>query len=358
MIGVQINAGYFNPTVLDQTNLKGKWNFDVKWSLPALVPLADSGQSISPAEALEKQLGLKLEEVPVPTKVVVAYSVERKPAENPPNLKDVLPDIARPTEFEVAAVKLADPNPGPGRPAFLAMRIQPGGRFVVNGVPLRFLLGRAFEIARNDQLVGIPNWVDSVRVSITAKVGDYPSGESPTGMDPEFLAPLLRSLLKDRFGMAWHTEERSSTAYSLVAGKPKLKKADPESRIYCRNAPPAPNRGPGEMVLNCQNATMTLFAERLQNVPTINAVVDDATGLSGGWDFNFSFNPLPQLMLNGPGRGVGNAGPGGAPVASDPVGGYTVFESLEKQLGLKLEAKKKTVPVIVIDKLNQKPTEN
>ena len=71
---------------------------------------------------------------------------------------------------------------------------------------------------------------------------------------------------------------------------------------------------------------MKAATERREQVrlPTINAVVDDATGLSGGWDFNFSFNPLPQLMFNGPGRGVGNAGPGGAPVASDPVGGYTV----------------------------------
>lgn len=106
---------------------------------------------------------------------------------------------------------------------------------------------------------------------------------------------------------------------------------DPDRRIYRRNAPPGPNRGPATMLLNCQNATMALFAERLQNVPTINAVVDDATGLSGGWDFNFSFNLFPQLMLNGPGRSAGDAGPGGPPVASDPGGGYTVFESLEKQ---------------------------
>jgi uncharacterized protein (TIGR03435 family) len=267
----------------------------------------------------------------------------------------VLSEIAAPTEFEVADVKLADPNPGPGMPAFLNFRIQPGGRFVVNGAPLRFLLGRASD-ARNDQIVGVPSWVDSVRVSITAKVCDYP-GEGPTGMDPELIAPLIRSLLRDRFGLVWHAEERTGTAYSLVAVKAKLKKADPESRIYCRNAPPGPNRGPSGMVLNCQNATMTLFAGRLQNIPAINAPVDDATGLQGGWDFNFSFNPLPPLAMVAPGRG-GDVGPGGASVASDPGGGYTIFESIEKQLGLKLEAKRKMVRVIVIDKLNQKPTEN
>jgi len=36
----------------------------------------------------------------------------------------------------------------------------------------------------------------------------------------------------------------------------------------------------------------------------------------------------------------------------------TIFESIEKQLGLKLETQKKQVPVIVIDKLQQKPTDN
>ena len=331
MIGVQLKGWFFDQGVRDQTNLQGKWNFDVKWSLPAFGPMANTGEQVTVTDAIDKQLGLKLEEVPIPMKVVVVESLLRKPADNPPNLKEVLPDIAAPTEFEVADVKLADPNPGPGVPPLFGFRMQPGGRFVVQGLPMRFLLGRAFNIGNNDQIVGVPSWVDSVRVSITAKVGDYP-GEGPTGADPDLIAPLIRSLLRDRFGLVWHTEERTGTAYSLAAAKAKLKKADPESRIYCRNAPPGPNRGPAEMVLNCQNATMALFAERLQNIPAINAPVDDATGLQGGWDFNFSFNPIPQMAMIGPGRGGDQAGGQGAPVAADPGGGYTVFESIEKQL--------------------------
>lgn len=357
MFGVQLNAGTFDRTVVDRTNLQGKWNFDVKWSLPLLGPLA-GGQSISVAEALEKQLGLKLEQVPVPTKVVVVESVERKPTENPPGLKEALPDIPPPTEFEVADVKLDDPKGAAGMPPALGLRMQPGGRFVAGGLPMRLLLSIAFNVNSADSLVGVPSWADSERVSITAKVGGDYTGEGPTGLDIQFLSPLIRSLLADRFGLAWHTEQRLGTAYSLVAAKPKLKKADPNSRIYCRNAPPAPGRKPGEQVLDCQNATMALFADRLRVVPTINAPVDDATGLEGGWDFTFSFNPFSQLLLNAGGRGGGDAGPGAAPAASDPVGGYTIFESIEKQLGLKLEAKKKTISVTVIDKLNPKPSDN
>ena len=48
----------------------------------------------------------------------------------------------------------------------------------------------------------------------------------------------------------------------------------------------------------------------------------------------------------------------GVPTAADPVDGYTIFESIEKQLGLKLEPQKRTLPVVVIDRLQQKPTDN
>jgi uncharacterized protein (TIGR03435 family) len=49
---------------------------------------------------------------------------------------------------------------------------------------------------------------------------------------------------------------------------------------------------------------------------------------------------------------------GDVPVASDPTVGYTIFEALEKEIGLKLEIQKLPTPVIVIDHLEEKPTEN
>jgi len=44
--------------------------------------------------------------------------------------------------------------------------------------------------------------------------------------------------------------------------------------------------------------------------------------------------------------------------ASDPVGGTSFFEAVEKQLGLKLEATKRPYPVFVIDHIEEKPTDN
>ena len=237
----------------------------------------------------------------------------------------------------------------------IGLRMMPGGRFVSQNMPMRLLLGRAFNTNNNDQIVGLPSWVDSVRVDITAKT---PEGTvTGPGVDMDALAPMLRALLVDRFKMTYHSEERPMSAYSLEAAKPKMKKADPASRIFCRNSVGAAGSPPGSQTITCQNTTMALLAERLQNqAQGLNWPILDATGIDGGWDFTLTYSRFPAL--NGPGRG-GDAGvPDAAPVASDPGGGYTILEAIDKQLGLKLESRKRPMPVIVIDHLEQKPTDN
>jgi uncharacterized protein (TIGR03435 family) len=63
--------------------------------------------------------------------------------------------------------------------------------------------------------------------------------------------------------------------------------------------------------------------------------------------------------MAGRGGGGETAAPGDAlAAASDPNGAITLFEAVEKQLGLKLEAQKRPVGVLVIDRAEQKPTEN
>jgi len=45
-----------------------------------------------------------------------------------------------------------------------------------------------------------------------------------------------------------------------------------------------------------------------------------------------------------------------APAASEPSAGYSIYEALEKQIGLKLEKEKRSARVIVIDHIEQTPT--
>ena len=180
-------------------------------------------------------------------------------------------------------------------------------------------------------------------------------------MDMAAVAPMMLALLKDRFKLTYHTEEKPVTAYALVAAKPKMKKADPASRIFCRNTNAPAGAPPGSRVLKCQNITMAQFAERLLNIgPGMNWPVLDATEIEGGWDFTLMFSMRPQMAMGPGGRGGGDANPAAAalPTASDPVEGYTLFEAVEKQLGLRLEKQKRSLPVIVIDHIEQKPTEN
>src|SRR5439155_22468758 len=77
------------------------------------------------------------------------------------------------------------------------------------------------------------------------------------------------------------------------------------------------------------------------------------------WDFTFSFTAIPPNQLAGM-RGAPSAAlPAETAVAaSDPVGGTSVFDAVEKQLGVKLEAQKRPYPVFVIDHIEEKPTDN
>ncbi|MDE3195946.1 MAG: TIGR03435 family protein [Acidobacteriota bacterium] len=47
-----------------------------------------------------------------------------------------------------------------------------------------------------------------------------------------------------------------------------------------------------------------------------------------------------------------------AQAAREPTGALTIFEALEKQLGLKLEKRRRLLPVIVIDRLVRNPIAN
>jgi uncharacterized protein (TIGR03435 family) len=343
--------------VADETGLKGLWNFEVRWSIGILAVLRQ-GEQISVAEAIEKQLGLKLEQRQIAKPVLVVDSVNRTPTPDPPGVAEALASPPDPKEFEVADVKLSAAGSGLPEGGMIRMQMLPGGRFVCQNFPLRLLISQAFNSRTNSELfVGLPSWADSVRVDITAKTS--PDAVVGPGINLETLGPMLVSLLAERFKMTYHREERQVTAYSLVAAKPKMKKADPNSRIFCRRGQAPAGSPPGSQLLTCQNATMAFFAEQLLQVnPGLNWPVVDATELEGGWDFTMTFGGLPPALLNGLAKRADGDGPDAAPTASDPGGAYTIFEVIEKQLGLKLKAEKRMEQVIVIDHLEQKPTDN
>ena len=358
-----ISQGSINNAVVDSTGLKGAWDFDLKWSSRIVFDLLGGADAVTLPDAVDKQLGLKLEEQKIPTPVIVVDQVNKKPTDNPPDLATKFPPPP-PSEFEVADIKPSAPITSPGQ--FGQVGFLPGGRVNLPRFPLTLAISLAWNIP-SDEIVGAPKWLNSTNFDIIAKA---PVEAAPvTGGAPlQDLGPMLQALLVDRFKMKIHFEERPVTAYTLVQAKPKLKKADPAGRTGCKtsNAPRAPGIAIGQgafrlppSLVTCQNITMAQFADQLQILAGsyIHYPVVDGTGLEGAWDFNFTFSPISPAQLSGL-RGAPPAGAGDAPGASDPVGGTSLFDAVEKQLGVKLEMQKRPYSVFVIDHIEEKPTDN
>lgn len=157
------------------------------------------------------------------------------------------------------------------------------------------------------------------------------------------------------------------TAYTLTAPKPKLKKADPASRTKWSDGTNGPVfvSGASRMrTVKFQNMSMAQLAQALQYIAGnyIHSPVNDATGMEGGYDFTLTFSLITPTQLatmgaRGPAPPPGG-GDAGITAAAEPVSSTSIFEAVEKQLGLKLVEEKRPVPVLVIDHIEQKPTDN
>ena len=362
-----------NP-VSDETALKGAWDFELQFSFGMNGPMAAQAgaERISFADALEKQLGLKLEKREVPMPVTVIDSVNQTPTPNPPDMKLNLP--ALPTEFEVAAIK---PTPPDFR--FGNFRPQRGGRVNMQGLTLNNLIRQAWGLYGQDQIAGLPKFAEADRWDIIAEAPTYgpdPDATSPAGgpaegqrfqtIDQDSINVMLRNLLIERFKIQFHMEERPSTAFVITALKPKMKKADPAGRTGFHEGPGPDGKDPrianpaaGRLV-TAVNMTMKQFAQNLAMMAggyIQSSTVYDETGLEGAFDFtlNFSPNGMGQAMRGGRDGGAMGAGP---TEASEPISTISLSEAFEKQLGLKLEQVKRPGQVLVIDHVEQKPIEN
>jgi uncharacterized protein (TIGR03435 family) len=355
---------YLTNPVVDESGLAGSWDFTLKWT-PRGMLAAAGAEGIPIFDAVANQLGLKLEPKQVPTPVLVVDSVNQKPTENSPDVMTRLPPLPPPS-FEVATIKPTDPQ-------FQGVRIQtpPNGQINIQGLTLSFLIQTIWFVTP-DGIPGAPKWLDTDRWDITAKVAAVPGSPPQTDMDS--LIVMVRALLEDRFQLKTHTEERVVPAYTLTAPKPKLQKANPEVRAGCKEGPGADGKDPRitnpalSRLVSCRNVTMAQFAELLPNIANalsplsggyLRSAVLDSTGLGGAYDFTLSFSPWSAVQNGGPGR---NGGPGqeaaGGAIASDPNGALSLFDAIDKQLGLKLELVKRPAEVLVIDHIQQKPTGN
>jgi uncharacterized protein (TIGR03435 family) len=325
--------------VVNATGIEGSWDFDLKYTVTrGYFGVTTDNPIIS---VVDKQLGLKLELQKIPQRVLIVERVNRAPTANVADLEKRLPPP--PVEFEVASIRPCEfVNP-------LSARGETGARFSASGLVTTGCLSLQRHIAmawdRPGRLEGAPGWLNSRYFNIVAK-SSIPVLDAN---DKKYQA-MMRNLLIDRFKLAYHFEERAVDAYELVAEKPKLKKPDPSGRTGCKL-----NDGAGFVVgipntVACQNVTLAQFAEELGNVgdvytrPGARRPVADATGIEGTWDLTVTYWQVP-----GPRANVDGAERTGSP---------TIFEALDKQLGLKLKETRRPRPFLVIDHIEENPTEN
>jgi uncharacterized protein (TIGR03435 family) len=336
----QIANGYFNQPVLDKTGLKGEYDFTLKWTARGQLglPGKDGEIGISMFDALDKQLGLKAEKQTQPTSVIVVDHVDQKPTENPPGTMEKLPPPQ--TEFEVADIKPSRPDAKPN----FDMK---NGRIAATAIALKDLLMFANDMD-DSMVVGGEKWLETDRFDIVAKAAPNTSEEE--------LRPMLRALLEQRFKMKVHRENQPVAVYALTLPSkksPKLKETDGSARAGCKLG--VDN---GLRTYTCQNTTMAQFAEKIHQVAGgyLDHPVVDLTGLTSAYDFAVSWTPVGRIRAAA--ATGGEARSADTPAAADPTTGLTVFEAVDKQLGLKLAAQKHPMPVLVIDHVERTPTEN
>jgi uncharacterized protein (TIGR03435 family) len=347
-----LDSRYFTGPVADQTGLAGAWDFDLTWTDKRNLPYAGA-DGITIFDAVDRQLGLKLEPGKVPMPVLVVDRVNEKPTPNSPELTTLLPPLPAP-EFEVASIRPSLPDAPPGGRGFM-----PGGRVEWRGLPLNLMIRMVWDpsLDPGESVAGAPKWLKLFQPQFDLIAKAPASAISGTELFYDDYMLMVKALLLDRFKMKVHYEDRPMDAYTLVAAKPKLKKAYPSIRTGCTEPARARDR---LIVVTCRNITMSQFAERLSDIEPnyLRYPVLNATGLSGGWDLSVTFDPVPPNQAAAAGsQGGPRAGPA-TPPGADPVGGMSLSDALEKQLGLKLELHKRAEPVFVIDHIEEKPTDN
>jgi len=354
-------GGYLTKPVVDSTDLKGMYDFTLKWTPRGLLSAAGA-DGISVFDAVDKQLGLKLALETAPRPVLIVDGVNEKPSENLPDVASRLPGLP-PAQFEVATIRPSKPDTQPfGRVN--------NGVVDVHGLTVKQIISFAWDLSPVDSeaIVNAPKWLDEDKFDIVAKVSTEETGDAAP-KTPQFdnaqLQQMVRALIEDRFKMKDHWEDRPVTAYTFKAVSPKLTKADPSARTHCEEGtgPNGKDLRLGNTMINrqvyCQNVTFEQLGILLPGLAFgyIYHPVADATGLAGSFDVTFAFSTVDRTLAPPPRSNNAPPNNSGA-LAADPSGAVSLFDAFKNELGIKMEKEKRPMPVFVIDHIEEQPTAN
>jgi uncharacterized protein (TIGR03435 family) len=261
-------------------------------------------------------------------------------------------------EFDVASIKPSTSPPG-GRGMNVGSRGGPGtadpAQIAYSNMTLKLLIMSAYNV-KNYQVTA-PDWTDGQRFNIAAKV--------PADANKEDARVMLQNLLVDRFQMKAHLEKKEMQAFALVVAKGGIKMKPSEEVASDASALPTPPGPPKSdkngfpiiagrgVIVETENGRARVVANQQSIIQICDFLgnqfarpVVDETGLTGRYGFHLEFaleNMLPPEAVT-------------LAASSDPA--PTLLVAIQDRLGLKLEAKKLAVDIVVVDHIEKTATEN
>lgn len=218
------------------------------------------------------------------------------------------------------------------------------GRFSMVGATPLVLVQHAFS-QETFHIFGVRSWMEADRYNVSATFTPPATLEQRRAM--------VRKMLADRFNFVAHVEMREMPAYVLTLARadgklgPRMRPWDVDCRAVWKNEiKPPPSSVPGIEPCGALGG-LGLYARSGVNIETlaqdlandIRASVIDETGLTGQWEIHLQWNAGPR-RIDG--------------AQADELG--SLFTALQEQLGLRLDARRRPVEVLVIDRA-EKPDE-
>jgi uncharacterized protein (TIGR03435 family) len=238
-------------------------------------------------------------------------------------------------EFEVATVKAVPPSP-PGQPININLGTIRNGRVTLNNVTLSDCIKFAYNMVSDAQVIG-PDWITTgdIRFEVVA--------QAPPETPEERVRLMLQSLLSDRLKLEVHRDKKELPYFALVVGKNGHKLTPPKDTEV------TPRTGAGRISTNrMRMPVLAMLLSRFER-----AIVLDQTDLQGQYAIELQWTTDAIRRLAPPDGGLIRLN--GEQI--DP-NGPTLYTAIQEQLGLRLDARKGPVEVIVIDRAEKVPAEN
>ena len=227
--------------------------------------------------------------------------------------------------FEVASVK---PNNSGSNASSTSGR---PGSFTATNITARALIVFGYRL-REFQIATGPGWIASDRFDIVARAPENKTDNRA----------MVRALLRDRFKLAAHMETQQGQIYALTIARSdrRLGPLIKPTTVNC--AAPQPG-APSACGMNTFSGRMVATGQSMSQLATalasygVQRTVLDRTELKGSYDFELRWTPDTSTSA-----GAANDAP-------------SIFAALQEQLGLKLEAERGSVEMLIVDGI-ERPT--